>query len=363
MHRRPAPLTDKQTFETNVDVLEQFGLRRALSILTAICTVAIGAAAMTLAFEGFSTIPALCVVIALPTLGWGIRYARRKPITYAESLAWLIYCDIAIMVGVCVATSSGIAFVKLAWLVAVNAYACVIHGRSVLLIQTAVAAVGTLLAIIGSLLRADLAIPIVTILLVTITLAHVIAAWVVHVTREQITRYLASWEHVVHHDHLTGLLNRHGLEMACNSWPSPTADKVIVVATIDINNFKSVNDTHGHHVGDEVLRRTARRLQQIAGLDTLLARLGGDEFALVSIVYPPLHLGYPRLIEQALAPLPSDFPEATASMGGVHANLTDLVTHSGESLAKTVTKLLVQADAEMYMARRQAAKKAARVSH
>lgn len=182
-------------------------------------------------------------------------------------------------------------------------------------------------------------------------------------TREQITRYLASWEHAVHHDHLTGLLNRHGLEMACNSWPSPTADKVIVVATIDINNFKSVNDTHGHHVGDEVLRRTARRLQQIAGLDTLLARLGGDEFALVSIVYPPLHLGYPRLIEQALAPFPSDFPEITASAGGVHASLADLVTHSGESLAKTVTKLLVQADAEMYMARRQAGKKAARVSH
>ncbi|WP_131821715.1 hypothetical protein [Mycobacteroides chelonae] len=71
MHRRPAPLTDKQTFETNVEVLEQFGLRRALSILTAICTVAIGAAAMTSAFEGFSTIPALCVVIALPTLGMG----------------------------------------------------------------------------------------------------------------------------------------------------------------------------------------------------------------------------------------------------------------------------------------------------
>lgn len=314
MHRRPAPLTDKQTFETNVEVLEQFGLRRALSILTAICTVAIGAAAMTSAFEGFSTIPALCVVIALPTLGWGIRYARRKPITYAESLAWLIYCDIAIMVGVCVATSSGIAFVKLAWLVAVNARAC--HRRMGGPRDT----------------KTDHALP-----------------------RQLGTRGASRPS--------DRAAQSARPEMACNSWPSPTADKVIVVATIDINNFKSVNDTHGHHVGDEVLRRTARRLQQIAGLDTLLARLGGDEFALVSIVYPPLHLGYPRLIEQALAPFPSDFPEATASTGGVHASLADLVTHSGESLAKTVTKLLVQADAEMYMARRQAGKKAARVSH
>jgi len=51
---------------------------------------------------------------------------------------------------------------------------------------------------------------------------------------------------------------------------------------IDLNKFKAINDTHGHHVGDEVLKEVARRLSENIDDDDFLARLGGDEFVIIT---------------------------------------------------------------------------------
>lgn len=81
------------------------------------------------------------------------------------------------------------------------------------------------------------------------------------------------------HDHLTGVLNRRGfveeLERAV------AANAFGVVALVDLDDFKTINDRHGHHVGDEVLTTVACRLRTIVRGGDLVARLGGDEFALV----------------------------------------------------------------------------------
>lgn len=90
-------------------------------------------------------------------------------------------------------------------------------------------------------------------------------------------------EEQVHHDILTGVFNRRYLEQlleseftAANShsWP-------LAIAFVDIDDFKRVNDTHGHPDGDAVLRAIAQLLEQICRLGDAIGRYGGDEFLLV----------------------------------------------------------------------------------
>ena len=86
------------------------------------------------------------------------------------------------------------------------------------------------------------------------------------------------------HDHLTGLPNRRYLDgyLSASIGPRRRADDRLVVLFLDLDDFKPVNDVHGHQTGDEVLRVIARRLRNAAREDELVARYGGDEFVVVT---------------------------------------------------------------------------------
>ena len=90
----------------------------------------------------------------------------------------------------------------------------------------------------------------------------------------------ADREHQALHDVLTGLPNRLYLYRTLDqalARPGPS----FAVAMLDLNRFKEVNDTLGHHAGDQVLVETAARLRKRLPSAAFLARLGGDEFAIV----------------------------------------------------------------------------------
>jgi len=79
-------------------------------------------------------------------------------------------------------------------------------------------------------------------------------------------------------DPLTGLPNRRGAMAAIDDlWFTPAGHSHAVLL-VDIDNFKRINDTRGHQVGDEVLRALARALQGSVRPGDITARLGGDEF-------------------------------------------------------------------------------------
>lgn len=85
------------------------------------------------------------------------------------------------------------------------------------------------------------------------------------------------------HDALTGLTNRREFERLLGRAldNARTRGETHALCYIDLDNFKVVNDTYGHHAGDELLRQLTDRMLQAIRQEDLLGRLGGDEFALL----------------------------------------------------------------------------------
>jgi hypothetical protein len=82
-------------------------------------------------------------------------------------------------------------------------------------------------------------------------------------------------------DTLTGLVNRDHFHSELNKLIAESDGRSFPVMLIDLDRFKEINDTLGHHYGDELLRELGPRLAGAAGADGLVARLGGDEFAVM----------------------------------------------------------------------------------
>jgi diguanylate cyclase (GGDEF)-like protein/PAS domain S-box-containing protein len=87
--------------------------------------------------------------------------------------------------------------------------------------------------------------------------------------------------HQARHDHLTGLLNRRATIRHLDAALARHHTNGLAVLFADLDGFKGVNDTHGHVVGDEVLRTVAERVLESLRPGDLAGRFGGDEFIVV----------------------------------------------------------------------------------
>ncbi|MCD2514215.1 diguanylate cyclase domain-containing protein [Comamonas endophytica] len=86
-------------------------------------------------------------------------------------------------------------------------------------------------------------------------------------------------------DALTQLPNRRALQQALTRLLEQGAreQRAVLVAFVDLDGFKAINDTHGHEVGDRFLMALADRLRVLLRAEDLAARLGGDEFAVLAL--------------------------------------------------------------------------------
>ena len=103
-------------------------------------------------------------------------------------------------------------------------------------------------------------------------------------TLEDVTegrRDQARIEHLAHYDALTNLPNRSLFRRHAEGLLLKPEGREFAILYIDIDEFKRINDTLGHQIGDEFLKGVAERLRQSVGPEDFIARLGGDEFAIL----------------------------------------------------------------------------------
>jgi diguanylate cyclase (GGDEF)-like protein len=150
-------------------------------------------------------------------------------------------------------------------------------------------------------------------------------------------------------DPMTGLLNRRAFfARAAVEWARAVrSGRPLAVITADIDFFKKVNDTHGHHVGDLVIKDFGRRAEHMLRVPDILARFGGEEFV---ILLPEtdrdsaLHVAE-RIRQEVGMHRDKALPPYTASLG------VALLTQGQQSPAADIEALIVQADAALYRAK------------
>ncbi|HEY5173825.1 MAG TPA: diguanylate cyclase, partial [Acidimicrobiia bacterium] len=141
-------------------------------------------------------------------------------------------------------------------------------------------------------------------------------------------------------DSLTKLPNRAAFTAALER--SCAAHEPAILAFVDLDNFKDINDSFGHHTGDDVLVEVAARLRRVVRTDDMIARFGGDEFViLVKSTRDPAAAD--RLVERVWAVLAEPWPiiapnTISASVGVVD---DDIGTRSPDDLLRA-------ADTAMY---------------
>jgi diguanylate cyclase (GGDEF)-like protein len=159
-------------------------------------------------------------------------------------------------------------------------------------------------------------------------------------TTRALRRHAAAHEHQALHDGLTGLANRELFRRRAEDAVRHGEGALVL---IDLDHFKEVNDTLGHHAGDELLRVVGQRLRESLRTDDTVARLGGDEFGLV---LPGAHTT-PDVIDLLTRVRESLGAEIVLGSVSLHVVASFGVAFFPEHAA-SVEQLLQQADVAMY---------------
>jgi diguanylate cyclase (GGDEF)-like protein len=136
-------------------------------------------------------------------------------------------------------------------------------------------------------------------------------------------------------DSLTGLANRFALERKLE------AEREVGILYLDLDYFKTVNDTHGHAAGDQVLLRIAETLKRCTREHDFVARLGGDEFVIL-LEHAPKGL-IVEIADRICATVHNEFADVGISVS-IGATIGDLLAEPG-------ARALARADRNLYQAK------------
>ena len=154
---------------------------------------------------------------------------------------------------------------------------------------------------------------------------------------------------MAHHDALTGLPNRTYFKdkIADVLHQAKISGQRVIVAYVDLDNFKQINDNYGHNAGDELLRHVAARMLEFTRASDLVVRLGGDEFVLV---FANQSRGEGDILPR-LAELRRSISRPIVIDGVTIATTCSMGVASFPEDGETAEELIASADAAMYRAK------------
>ena len=150
-------------------------------------------------------------------------------------------------------------------------------------------------------------------------------------------------------DALTGISNRRYFDNALKHYliEFSRIGKPLGILVLDIDHFKSVNDTYGHDVGDEVLKAVSGCMFEFTRYHDIVARLGGEEFAVVAPAMSAIELrSLADRIRKAIARLPLE-------IGNVRLRVTVSIGLASSRTGDTPVNFLKRADVALYQAKQQ----------
>jgi diguanylate cyclase (GGDEF)-like protein len=220
-------------------------------------------------------------------------------------------------------------------------YIAFLHQPKILLFNAAVAVAITTTAVLRLAREADIAVATAAFwMILFLNVSVPLSIW-------GMSQAIGLYAQRSEQDALTGLLNRRAFAVAVSArlaYPPP-AHTHLAVVMVDLDDFKLINDTHGHPVGDHALRAVADMLRRHTPADAAICRAGGEEF-LVALTCMTSDVG--PLAERICAAVAELSPRVTASIGSASAELHLM---SGRDIG-FLEELITIADKAMYAAKR-----------
>ncbi|WP_040808451.1 GGDEF domain-containing protein [Nocardia concava] len=278
-------------------------------------------------------VAALAVVWALRW--WTLPWPSRR-----ESLVLVSLADIAITAACLLDADPVYGSLGSVLLVATGGYIAVFHSSKVL-VSHAIWSLLSVSALTVVMICVASDVPLALAILFIVVVATVIVLPTVHFCYWVLRTEAMS-------DPLTGLLNRRGLDYYLPSLARSSGARMYVIS-VDLDRFKRINDTYGHHAGNQVLTGVARQLRAVADPGTVIARIGGDEFVAFCRCEHTDVDAVAQRVRRAVANGTGSAIPVTASVGVAVFVPSEIATVSDSVL---VDHLLHIADLPMYQAKR-----------
>ncbi|MFI6169928.1 diguanylate cyclase domain-containing protein [Nocardia sp. NPDC051052] len=254
------------------------------------------------------------LVVAMASV-WTVRWWLLPWPGELESLLWVAGVDLAITANNVMIQDRLLGALGCVLLVTSGAYVTIFHSPQVLALHLGWSAL-SIVALAAMMVlgvptsnghgQGDVALGIVAVLVV-------IAATGVVLPITQFCSWLLRVDALS--DPLTKLLNRRGLDSHLPRFFGRRCREGVYVVTLDLDRFKTVNDTFGHSFGDEVLVRTADRLRAAALPDAIVVRTGGEEFMVVGHLHGADIGAVAERLRHAVETIPGLPSTITASVG------------------------------------------------